>query len=180
MSIKLYNGYILRNCDLNRAFSLLKSIQQEAIQIAKNKMKNTFNKMLEAQTSGDKSAGLIAVSNLVDNMKMLATKENKVVGIDYTCELVLIPNEKDVLVLLYNIDQSLYQELFQKIELQEFYYFNNTDKPEDISDSHWNKREKAWKESGIFENGTTPAQEGLTFYLVSWHNYDNIFEYYEF
>ena len=39
MSIKVYNGYILRNCDLNRAFSLLKSIQQEAIKIAKNKMK---------------------------------------------------------------------------------------------------------------------------------------------
>jgi hypothetical protein len=178
MSIKVYNGYIFRNCDLNRAFSQLKSIQQESIQIAKNKMKNTFNKMLEAQKSDDKSSGLIAISNLVDNMKTMAVKENKVVGIDYTCELVLIPNKKDILVLLYSVDNSLYQELFQKIELQEFYYFNNTDKPEDISDSHWNKREKYWKESGIFENGTTTAQKGVTFHLVSWHNYDNVFEYY--
>jgi len=24
------------------------------------------------------------------------------------------------------------------------------------------------------------TKEGLTFHLVSWHNYDNIFEYYEF
>lgn len=177
MSIKVYNGYILRNCDLNKAFSLLKSIQKDAIQIAKNKMEITFKEMLKAQTSGDKNEGFLTILNLIEKMKSLSIKENKTVSIDYTCELVLIPHKKDILILVYEVYDSLYHELFEKINLEEFYYFNNADKPDNISDSHWKKREKAWKESGIFENGTTPAQEGLTFHLVSWHNYDNVFEY---
>ena len=178
MSIKVYNGYILRNKNLNEAFCLINSIQKKAIEISKTNMKNVFSKMLESQTSGDKSEGIIAIFNLFQELKQRIIVNNQSIpSIDYTCQLVLIPYKNDIMILKYTEQRDLYEGLFKDIGIESFYYWNNTDKPEEISEAHWSKREIIWKETGIFEVGAIPSQKGLTYELVTWSNYDNLFDY---
>jgi hypothetical protein len=178
MSIKIFNGYILRNKTIEEAFLLLKSIQNESIELAQEKIKNLIKEMKISNINENKSDYFIEIVNIFDELKRKVINHNESIPkVDYTCDLVIIPYENDVLILRYTEQPSLYDSLLYSIGIEDFYYWNNVDKPEEISDSHWNKRKIIWQKSGILEIGKTPSQSGLLYSLVSWNNYDNLFNY---
>lgn len=178
MSYKVYNGYILKNKNLNEAFELLNSVQKEAISIAKDKMKEATHNLIKAQKTGDKDEGFFAITKLFLDLKQKVIAQNESIPfIDYNCELVLIPYKEDTLILKYTEQRDLYNPLFESIGIEPFYYWNNTDLPDNISESHWRKRKNIWESTGIFNVGNTPSQQGVTYNLVTWNNYDNLFDY---
>lgn len=81
---------------------------------------------------------------------------------DFSCELVLIPIKDAILMLLF-AEQKQYVEAIEAIEeVERYYYWNNTDKPEDIPDSEWNKRGQDWEQAFSMSKHSIPALCGFT------------------
>lgn len=65
---------------------------------------------------------------------------------DVSCDFHLILNifgYKDKIVLYPFYEQKEYRKIIDQ-EFEEYAYFNNTDRPENISDKEWDERSKIW------------------------------------
>lgn len=64
---------------------------------------------------------------------------------DFSCKLKLFASEEKVLIIPYYKKNSYYKFLSE--HFSEYSYFNNTEKPEDISSKEWKERRDSWLES---------------------------------
>lgn len=94
-------------------------------------------------------------------------------------EIVLLPiTERKSLFLTYSDDfTSLLNNMIRdesdfvkKYAIEEYYYQNQTDRPEKISSSDWNKRKNDWNK--VFKNGI-PSIDGISITLTD-ANYINL------
>jgi len=81
---------------------------------------------------------------------------------DYQCNVTVHPiGHLDLLLLLFDNDNSEYREAFENlVRAKPFPYWNNTDRPDDLSESEWDARGALWHKA--FGTGV-PAENGYSF-----------------
>lgn len=150
MSTKLYDGLRIKNAKEEDVIAKLDSLKP----LFKEVLRNTIAKKISSE-----------YFNMVDNV---FNNDNPQLPCDYAQnilkkEMENIKNDKRSIMFQYDFviyvkqyksDVYLYpfyrelndlNILMEKIpELEDFGYWDNTDKPEEISESHWKKREKIW------------------------------------
>lgn len=150
MSIKIYDGLRIKNAKEEKVIAKLDNLKP----LFKEVLKKTIAKKISSE-----------YFNMVDNV---FNNDNPQLPFDYAQnilkkEMESIKNDKRsimfqhdfvIYVKQYKSDVYLYpfyrelndlNILMEKIpELEDFGYWDNTDKPEEISESHWKKREKIW------------------------------------
>jgi len=150
MSTKLYDGLRIKNTKEEDVIAKLDSLKP----LFKEVLRNTIAKKISSE-----------YFNMVDNV---FNNDNPQLPCDYAQnilkkEMENIKNDKRSIMFQYDFviyvkqyksDVYLYpfyrelndlNILMEKIpELEDFGYWDNTDKPEEISESHWKKREKIW------------------------------------
>ena len=72
-----------------------------------------------------------------------------------------------------SIDQSTDSFNFEKNKLYDYYFFNNTDQPEHISDEEWKKREKDW--DVVFKDTSIKSLIGLNKIMISSEHHDHYY-----
>jgi len=159
MSIKIFNGYKFNQYmsleELSEFVSELRiGIKKKAISFAEEEVAKLavnmidYNKILGMEKLKSYYGG-ITISDefnpfynswlLLDNFYYF----NKKIDL-YTVNTVFFPIEKKLLVLFYS--NHRYFSVFNKTKMvSEYCYFNNTDKPENISSKEWIQREKDWE-----------------------------------
>lgn len=164
MSTKLYDGLRIKNAKEEDVIAKLDSLKP----LFKEVLRNTIAKKISSE-----------YFNMVDNV---FNNDNPQLPCDYAQnilkkEMESIKNDKRSIMFQYDFviyvkqyksDVYLYpfyrelndlNILMEKIpELEDFGYWDNTDKPEEISESHWKKREKIWN---IISNKYTFEESGF-------------------
>ena len=154
MSIKVYHGlktHLTDMADLNCLFS-------EFQKLAKVQAQENFLYDVGSQIATQHDSYVL---NLVDQEPELSphniayeiykkTREHKNTlspdeyWNDYTCEINFYTMNGKTLIVC-RAEKDFYQEILEKMDnISEYGYWNNTDKPEDISDDEWDIRLSEW------------------------------------
>jgi hypothetical protein len=114
-------------------------------------------------------------------IKADSRRMEKGLPLDFDMAMVIFYYQKKVYVQFFGFNywwQDTFKELRNAQKIKDWHYQNQTDKPDNVSDELWNKRENVWE--GIFkEHGSeVPAHCGfsvdfidrLQHIIMRWHN----------
>jgi hypothetical protein len=106
------------------------------------------------------------MQNIDDEYKKIKTTKQRNPSYDFECEIsILVPKNTDKILLLLFTEQKKIQDLFETYDFIETYpYWNNTDKPDNISEAEWEQRGKDW--NNALPGSGIPSKNGLSFELV--------------
>jgi hypothetical protein len=145
MSTKIYNGWKL-NVTSEELYSLLWDIKKRAKEIIKNNLRDIYN--IKPITTTVYDHALKVQNELINNVN----KEilNMVCSpFDPDCNLCIYPYNSEFYARSFYDNTSLIVKnsldfLGDMDKVEEFFYFNNTDKPDNISDEEWINRGEVW------------------------------------
>lgn len=153
MSIKLYEGYRIKGLtkeEFIKKYKNLKKVVEEKSKIKiKEEISNIFYESLDNGFGYQKDERTVLeyvkdeIKEEIENLE----KGYRTPSFDKDASFSLKEYKGDLYLYLFLEDLEIKKLLLKEItELEEFGYWNNTDKPEEVSDSHWSKREKIWNE----------------------------------
>lgn len=187
MSTKIYNGYKLDGIgSIGELQDLLDVFQAKCVSIAERESKRMIVK--ESVSLYDE-ASLRMESALRKLGKDEPTFKNcifKVVldfqnrafdilktnsrdpDIDWSCEVVVL---KFGMAMLYTENEAMTKAWKSLPSVKPFPYWNNTDKPDHLTDKEWSQRSKQWDMALGGDGNSTPAESGLCRKMtpVGWH-----------
>ncbi|HCF9660080.1 TPA: hypothetical protein NI776_001807 [Pseudomonas aeruginosa] len=176
MSIKIYNGLILRNASLEDALGRLKGIRAECVSIGQKFIARevarriALEKDLEAnycRIDKDSQSAFWAVHEEIQKAQVdVLGRGVRSVDWDATLSVCLIPSRGNVLALFYCEGALGYQEQLRAAGFDSYQYQNSTDRPDDISEEVWQERQDTWLQA--LPSRTRPLEVGLTCEIVSW------------
>ena len=95
-----------------------------------------------------------------DWMQMKRSEEKRPL-VDSEFKIVFYPDRAfSILGHVYTLHDSWYQRLLENKGVSEYSYWDNADKPDNLSDEEWESRRKEWR-TVLPENGI-PAMHGFT------------------
>jgi hypothetical protein len=189
MSIKIYNGYKLNTSCLNTIFDTLFTCKEEIKKIATEQylkdlsyIATTFIDLKALGLSHEKFFSkdfqvpdrlsyphMIAYNIMMEGIK----KENNdpyslpTPFTRYTANVSIFPSvSKNKTLAIFYRGEPIYEECWQKQPLVEEYgYWNNSDRPDNVSSRQWKKRYEDWEHSFEFNGGTswTPSETSMNF-----------------
>lgn len=191
MSTKIYDGIQIKHMDIISLNKFMKDVRKTLIPIAKKEFIkatvrfmecclvyiNTGHKLYFSQINykeldelEDKS--LEGIKNYVEkkSVEMMKTNETTDTWAKYTpefdlkSEIYIFPIENKTLGMTFIKNKNLYETFMNLPEVSEYGYWNNVDKPEDISEKEWDIREKDWNEA--LEGIGIPSENGFCFLLT--------------
>lgn len=158
MSTKLYDGLRIKNTTEEEVIEKLENLkplfQNELKKAISKKISNEYFKLVDNIFNNPKPLLPYEYAKGILESEMEKVKNNE--------NSLMFQNDFTVFIKKYKSDVYLYpffrekedlDLLFKKIpELEEFGYWDNTDKPDGVSESHWKKREDIWNK--VYEKYT--------------------------
>lgn len=152
MSIKIYDGLRVKNAREENVIEKLDSLKPLFKEVLKKtiarKISIEYFNMVDNVFNKDDAPLPFEYAQNILNKEIEKIKNNKN-SIMFQHDFVIYVKQYKSDVYLYPFYRELedLNILREKMpELEEFGYWDNTDKPDEISNSHWNKREKIWSE----------------------------------
>lgn len=191
MSTKIYNGYKITKMNLSELDSFCMDLRNKIFEKAKElciqKIAITSSRFVsslflesfddfpkEIVERSEKYTVLFAARKIY--MNILQQEDT------FKCSFVFYPFKKDILATFHSAVAE-FTDIFEKSEkVKEYGYWNNTDKPENVSDKEWNKRKKDW--DTIFNRNknfySIPIKNGFLCDIINKDDYYNLFSYFSF
>lgn len=166
MSTKIYNGWLMDAKTLERAFEDLCEVVRPAFErAALRRLKQLFPDAFtphKQHTDGRFRFDVHAVGDLC--RQAAASNFRAHSNLDFKAQVVLIPahtGPRRILAMTF-WEQNVYDLAWARSKAAtEFGYWNNTERPERVTDAEWKLREKLWSRIMV------PAKDGLTVELMS-------------
>src|SRR5690606_29242766 len=95
--------------------------------------------------------------------KELKTDSSTIFG-DFSFALTLFPRYNDILGIVFTHHHPFREDWFNLPFVKEYGYWNNVDKPDNVSEYKWRQRYKDWDNAFGF---CVPSEKGLTRTLVN-------------
>ena len=140
MSTK-YFGYRLKNTSVVNVFNQLKNSKQLFIDVLTNQIKQDFVEYMfyrldQSIITDQKNITQSTIFGL--KCDFLSEKNHQIYNID----VCMFPYGHDTLIM--DCGDFLYTDTIKSFGWEDYSYWNNTDKPKDISNREWNHRLKVW------------------------------------
>lgn len=174
MSTKIYNAYWLKDYDIQSAMQMLQAFKLDTLR--------PLAETLKAKVLAQRAVAMLDRVTLgwdteVQNYVSVAWREikeeqknvklgNREPDVDFGFETSLIVHAKNIYMTVHT-EQPLYLKAWEAIpNIMDFSYWNNTDKPDDVSAKDWARRKKVW--STIFSGSVRcPDDAGIGINLLS-------------
>lgn len=181
MSTKIYNGYKLKNMSLlklqgftmrvreamekvgdvlyyNTLAAMCANLLDQQVLLPEDKFK-AFLKSNGVELKYFKFPLLIAFELIRDWQQKVEHTQERDPEVDFNCELVIYPIGGKLLMQLF-AERKEYREALEAFpEVTPYPYWNNTDRPDDISERQWDKRCEDWNKA-LGETGI-PSLQGF-------------------
>lgn len=175
MSTIIRNGYRIRQTNMFELDRVIREFKSSARRILARafytRVAETAAREVDARALGvssevalpsDRSTLLGAVTYVRKRYHEICTTHRRDPDYDFDFHLSLMPREKDVLVLIRG--EPVHGEVWKLwesfAEFEPFFYWNNTDAPEDVPEAEWEARGEAWKDLLSGEFGHLPSVRG--------------------
>lgn len=202
MSTKIYNGLRIKYMTMQELIPFSKELRAQLEPIAKEEFLKSYTKMLEEaivfiQTGVQIDScihnynGLSALENptfkdvnrIIDKEIRQFIKANKsattitesVSAFDFDTSLCVFPLSRKILSVPICNNERLMNALLENENITAYGYWNNTDKPDNVSNREWNTRKSDWDKAlpgiGVLR------ENGFIFDLIDtmWDAYDFVY-----
>lgn len=182
MSTKIYNGYALSLLTLKQLCVWTNQLRGHIEIAADNKYKKRRMQLaveiLDHHTMGNLKPGIpyegvtwenkspwwIAFEISESNYRRVIKERTRSPEDDYSFSIQLIPTDTKILVLLYCEDKR-YTDIFESMpSIHPYPYWNNTDRPDELTDEQWELRGKEWDNA---LGNDPPARHGFAVECVA-------------
>lgn len=190
MSIKITNGYILPSMSLKELHNFAQTFRAQIRELSKKLIIERMGNMclgyidfvrlpedrkvlFDEMYQYFKDHENMKHSPLYASYQKMQEAEQRIIAekikkpeYDFFCDIVFFPMENEILAMLF-AEQKSYIELFKEMPgVKPYPYWNNTDRPADLTEDQWKIRELKWKEAVGYTG--VPSLEGLS---VSCYNH---------
>ena len=101
-----------------------------------------------------------AILRLLERADKVEQTQRRDAAIDMSCDLVLLPHESGLYGIAYTENRVIENAFFVSEGIERFAYWNNTDRPDDVSEEAWEVRGRLWHE--LLPGSGVPAECGLS------------------
>lgn len=159
MSTKIYNGFKINTVDFNLINKSLKKIKKDYKDIIEIEEKkailsyiiqkyDSFYYRNKITSISNKESFFSFILNDFNEMNNKLKNDIRVPQLDFGLSIYLFPLNEEVLGYYYS-EQKQGKELMNNYIhnncfIEDYFYFNNTDKPKNITEFDWLIREKKW------------------------------------
>jgi hypothetical protein len=177
MSTKIYNGFMFRDTDYGIVLSQLKRLQKELYPLATQLLAQVIAEELVSsrdtqyfsQTPETKSLSVIHVE-LVRWQKEIKGSGNRDPSVDFGFDVSVIPDRSprvpaNLLGIFYTEQGPFINVLKAKRWFIDYSYWNNSDRPDDISEQAWKTRCRHW-DAALGKDGI-PSIAGFSFTVIA-------------
>ena len=170
MSTKIYNGYRSKLSMQKLLPELKKFVIQEKVA---TKARYVRSLLYESIRVFDLLPTLNFQATLVDTFIKHKEEIKDISDHEYhhlthsVSSLILIPRDNDVLILLFCSDLKIKKVFSELLFIDDYSYWNNTDRPDDISEQDWNNRGKDWEVALGGDGYGKPIDNGYSFNIIS-------------
>jgi len=173
MSTKLLNGFKFKSNDIFEVYKNLSSLRTKCAEISKEKsleyqaVRSTtlLDRFCFYREKFEKPPTPLVdcYLELIERIKKVKEKGHRDPEIDFDFEVVVLPHSGS-LYGLYFTEQKEFKNLLTSADfLEDFSYWDHTDKDEKVSEKDWQHRANVW--DGIFQDTWTPAEVGFSIHL---------------
>ena len=163
MSTKIYNGYIVRDMTVEDLYPKLLEASDYVFGYLERQYLDLLLRLREREAQKPKAER--KSGHEIDNMLRSYSKSD----LDADSSIVLIPNQGDVLVMIFGGRQTEKLYLSKLPELENYQYWDNSEQPEEISEEDWDAIGERWGE--VLRDWQPSSRVGLvlenSYYLVS-------------
>lgn len=164
MSTKIHNGYRLATSDLTVLHNLCTKLRRELAPLVENEIAQDvvtravarFDGITLGRIPSDTQGPLRAVwSALLDDSSELTER--------FTVSIVVLPNTDDLPLALVYAAPDLEREVVARADglLEPYPYWDNTDRPADLTESEWHRRAAQWAKALYFDDHVRPLDAGF-------------------
>lgn len=154
MSYKIYDGLCIKTTDFQKVFALLQAFNEKAKEIGRRLHSTTayklaihkFDKATIGGTIDEQKYGFVseAIVEMMNEQAEIKRTNIRNSFVDFECKISVFPLV-DRFLFYVNTEQDEYLEAFKAMEgVEEFAYWNNTDRPERCTEEEWNARKEVW------------------------------------
>lgn len=178
MSTKIYNGLRTRHANVFASAKLIRETIEpmfhqafnDALIIARANPDKTWGDVFDLPRGTTLSKEKIGNSELIHKLynTVRELRESPIVNfsmLDFGYTVLLLPNAAgdNALALLFGerLGDAMRDSLKSKGVVEEYGYWNNTDAPDDVSETDWEERELAWSKLDV------PSEDGLLIEMPS-------------
>lgn len=157
MSTKIYNGYYLSHGVDELSFgqiiirkrpALVECAKDEIMKSLTNKyLRKTFSQLAKSADATVNDVIYNAFNETVESVKKdikNIASGVRVGDLDVTCSISIKRRHGRIYAGLFSDNRKITQWIKENLPLQDFAYFDNTDRPPNISNYRWKKRGRTW------------------------------------
>ncbi len=148
MSTKIYNGMIIRDSNIEEVKTKIESLKEKYLNKVKvqytNVLTNFYYKILDGLEGNSENTVLKELSLLIDKEKEELKKGYRSVYFDFEVSISLKELNGNVYGSLFFENNALEEELHKDLNIEEYGYWDNVDKPDKLSETAWEVRRKTW------------------------------------
>lgn len=172
MSTKIYNGYVIPLMSLEELTTKCAEFRKIIANHIKQIYKEIYVKLLVSALD-NRCIGLqkIKTDTIFSTVNDFLYKEFERSDqgyrsyVDASFSFTLFPMKDKILAMIFSEQDTLIKIFIDYFHAQSYCYFNNTDKPEEVSDLEWEQRYNDW--DSVLKNDYIPALNG---FHVECHN----------
>jgi hypothetical protein len=149
MSTRIYNGYRIKNINIENFKSKYLELKIKIENIAKNNINKHISDLYyqnldEPYNKSPKNVLSELNGNLNFEIEQL-TNGYRSIYLDKDIGFYVKEYKNDLYLYMFYEDNELKKYLLDNMKnIEDYSYWDNSDKPQNVSDSHWKKREKNW------------------------------------
>lgn len=178
MSTKIHNGFVFNTTDIMEVYEHINEFRKKLQPLVYNKTVQYFAEectiLYDMKTlSGGKIHGIFneVFTQFTVKQDEVRVKMVRDPSVDFQFSIVVIPT-KDKFYGMFYTEQKDFADLWSKSDMiTPYIYYNNVDRPEDITEDEWNERGKVW-DSLLDPFNAIPSQAGFTFSVIPDQTYD--------
>ncbi len=184
MSTKIYDGFVLTINNFERLNKEIIAFRKDITPIvnkgywhylatiSSNFIDNKLCNIPIDKEDKETTPYFYAEHNLRNDITNVERTQQRDPWVDFETSLVFIPYNKKIFGIIYSEQKNIREMWFNKKFVKEYGYWDNTDRPEKISNKSWKLRGDIWDK--ILSNfNYIPSMNGFTAECVAkWYTYD--------
>ncbi len=169
MSTKIYTGIRFSTDNLNDVVNILQQFRSSLEYLIHDKtltylIKSAILKMdkdaLSEQQTNKNNYFSDSFIELMDKQHNISINKKRHPDVDFKTSVTIFPHNGTFYGMVFTEQNEFYNLLLQYPIVEEYSYWNNTDKPNNITEDEWLMREDIWND--IFKDVSIPEQAGFT------------------
>lgn len=161
MSTKIYNGFETSFGDLETLLDLVRSYRKNHWERFACELRDTFVAAVFAGCEVQDAEAKRKSYRIWWEMSEKAKRSNeRCPALDTDFKLTIFPYDGRLLGIVYCEHDAWIKAWFKMPGIREYAYWNNTDKPKNVTKKAWAAREKAWNH--VLPGVGIPAMEGFS------------------